>query len=206
MVIPETVQVIDKDGLHGTVSRVDLQRDDAQRVFIRLENGRTVMVEKRMLEDRHDGSFYLPISLTRVQESHAQRGDQIVLPVIEESLEVQKRQVEGGRVRIAKTVSEREVLVDEPLMQEHVEVNRVVVNQVVDEIPPIRYEGDTMIVPILEEVVVVDVRLVVREEVHIIRRRDEIHEPQRVVLRREQVHIEPADNADTNTDTSDTLS
>jgi len=204
MAIPETVQVIDKDGLHGTVSQIEFQRGDAQRVFIRLENGRTVMVEKRLLEDRHDGSYYLPVSLTQVQESHAQRGDQIVLPVIEESLEVQKRQVEGGRVRIAKTVSEREVLVDEPLMQEHVEVNRVVVNQVVDEVPPIRYEGDTMIVPILEEVVVVDVRLVVREEVHIIRRRTEIHEPQRVVLRREEVHIESSDNA--NTDTSDTLS
>jgi uncharacterized protein (TIGR02271 family) len=195
MTIPEVVQIIDKDGLHGTVSRVELQQADTQRVFIRLENGRTVLVEKRLLEDRHDGSYYLPVSLTQIQESHAQGGDQIVLPVIEETLEVQKRQTEGGHVRIAKTVSEREVVVDEPLMQEHVEVNRVVVNQVVDAVPPIRYEGDTMIIPILEEVVVVDVRLMVREEVHIIRRREQIHEPQRVVLRREEVHVETDDAA-----------
>jgi stress response protein YsnF len=78
-------------------------------------------------------------------------------------------------------------------MQEHVEVNRVVVNQIVDEIPPIRYEGDTMIVPILEEIVVIDVRLIVREEVHIVRHREELHEPQRVVLRREEVQIEAVD-------------
>jgi uncharacterized protein (TIGR02271 family) len=200
MAIPETVQIIDKDGLHGMVSRVELQQADAQRVFIRLENGRKVMVEKRLLEDRHDGSYYLPVSLTKIQESHAQHSDQIVLPVIEETLEVQKRQVEGGSVRVAKTVSEREVVVDEPLMQEHVEVNRVVVNQVVDAVPPIRYEGDTMIIPILEEVVVVEVRLMVREEVHIIRRREEIHEPQRVLLRREEVHVETDDADDAASD------
>src|SRR5687767_863422 len=104
MAMPETVQIIDKDGLRGMVSQVELQQADAQRVFIRLENGRKVMVEKRLLEDRHDGSYYLPVSLTKIQESHAQHGDQIVLPVIEETLEVQKRQVEGGSVRIAKTV------------------------------------------------------------------------------------------------------
>ena len=200
MAIPDTVQVIDKDGLRGAVSRVELQREDAPRVFIRLENGRTVMVEKRLLEDRHDGSYYLPVSLTQIQESHTQRGDQIVLPVIEETLDVQKRRVEGGSVRVAKTVSEREILIDEPLMQEHVEVNRVVVNQVVDTVPPIRYEGDTMIIPILEEVVVVDVRLMVREEVHIIRRREEIHDPQRIKLRREEVHVETDDDADAASD------
>jgi uncharacterized protein (TIGR02271 family) len=193
MAAPETAQVIDKDGLYGTVNVHELQRDDAPRVFVRLENGRTVMLEKRMLQDRHDGSYYLPLSLTEIQESHSQQADQIVLPVIEEQLNVEKHDVQGRRVRIAKTVSEREVLVDEPLMQEHVEVNRVVVNQIVDEIPPIRYEGDTMIVPILEEIVVIDVRLIVREEVHIVRHREELHEPQRVVLRREEVQIEAVD-------------
>lgn len=189
----DTVLVVDKDGLRGNVYAHELHREDTPRVFLRLENGRTVMVEKRLLQQQGDGSYYLPLSVTNIQESSAQSANEIVLPVIAEEIDVQKREIENRRIRITKTVDEREVLVDQPLTHEHVAVNRVVVNQMVDEPPPIRHEGDTMIVPVLEEVVVIDVRLVVREELHITRRREEIHEPQRVVLRREEVHVETLD-------------
>jgi stress response protein YsnF len=88
------------------------------------------------------------------------------------------------------------VLVDQPLAEEHVDIDRVVVNQMVDEPPPVRYEGDTLIVPVLEEVIVVDVRLMVREEVRITRRREQVHKPQSVTLRREDVIVEPVPDAE----------
>jgi hypothetical protein len=50
-------------------------------------------------------------------------------------------------VRIHKTVQTREVLVDEPLLQEVVVVERVPVNRVVEGPIPVRYEGDTITCP-----------------------------------------------------------
>lgn len=190
MVSPETALIVDKDGLRGTAKVHELRHEDTDRVFIQLENGRTVLVEKRLLQGQRDGSYYLPLSLTDVQETQVRSSDELVLPVIAEEIEVHKRTVDKPRVRISKTVQERDVIVDEPLMQEHVEVNRVVVNRMVDEPPAIRYEGSTMIVPVLEEVVVVEVRLMVREELHIIRSREEAHKAEHVVLRREEVEVE----------------
>jgi len=51
-----------------------------------------------------------------------------------------------------------------------------------------------MIVPILEEVVVVEKRLMLKEELHISKQRIETHKPQRVTLRSEEVNVERIDN------------
>jgi uncharacterized protein (TIGR02271 family) len=91
----------------------------------------------------------------------------LVLPVIEETLTVDTRPVETGRIRIQQVVHEREEPVDPPLLQEEVIIERVPVNRVVEGPVPGRYEGDTMIVSVLEEVVVVETRLLLTEEVHI---------------------------------------
>jgi stress response protein YsnF len=72
---------------------------------------------------------------------------------------------------------------------EEVEIERVAVNRVIDEAVPVRYEGDTTIISLLEEVLVVEKRLVLREEIHIKKLRKEVHNPQEVLLREEQVEI-----------------
>jgi stress response protein YsnF len=46
-----------------------------------------------------------------------------------------------------------------------------------------------MIISLLEEVLVVEKRLLLREEVHIKKLRKEVHEPQEVLLREERVEI-----------------
>ena len=93
-------------------------------------------------------------------------------------------------MRIHTTVQTREVLVDEPLVREEVIIERVPVNRVVEGPIPARYEGDTMILSRLEEVLVVETRLLLKEEVHITTRRTERHAPERVTLRHEDVTIE----------------
>lgn len=120
----------------------------------------------------------------------SRRGEAVVMPVIEEELAVQKREVETRRVRITKIVREREEIVDEPLLKEEVEVERVVINRVVNEPVPVRYEGDTMIVSVLEEMLVVEKRLVLKEEWRITRRQSEFHQSQQVTLRSEEVTVE----------------
>jgi uncharacterized protein (TIGR02271 family) len=113
-----------------------------------------------------------------------------VIPVIEETLDVQKRRVETGGVRLSKTVREREALVDEPLSRDEVTVERRTVNRVVDALPTVRQEGDTLIIPVVEEILVIEKRLNLKEEVHITTRRVEARMPQTVTLRHEEVTVE----------------
>ena len=123
--------------------------------------------------------------------------NQQVIPVIEEVLDVQKRRVETGGVRINKKVREREERIDEPVWQEEVDVRRVAINRVVDgPAPASRTEGDVMIVPVLEEVVVVRKQLVLKEELHITRRRIATRDSRTVTLRREEATVEPIEPVD----------
>jgi uncharacterized protein (TIGR02271 family) len=113
-----------------------------------------------------------------------------VIPVFEESVEVQKRVVDSGGVRITKRVHEREEIIDELLRQERVSVERVPVNQPVQEAPSVRREGNTIVIPILEEVVVVEKRLMLKEELRVTLQQTSQRRPQSVILRREEAVIE----------------
>ncbi|WP_448202774.1 YsnF/AvaK domain-containing protein [Azospirillum sp. sgz302134] len=93
--------------------------------------------------------------------------DEQIIPLHEEVLSVGKRAVERGRVRITTEVREREESVEQDLDSETVEVVRVPVGRPVDSPPEPRQEGDVLIVPVLEEELVVTKRLVLREELHI---------------------------------------
>jgi len=65
------------------------------------------------------------------------------------------------------------------------------VNRTVDGPVSVRYEGDTLIIPLLEEVVVVQKQLRLKEEVHVIKKQTERRQPEQVTLRREAVIVEP---------------
>lgn len=121
------------------------------------------------------------------------------LEVVEEQLSVGKRSVDTGRgVRIHKTVSEQPVQVDEALLRDAVEVARVPVGRLADpgETPAPHYEGDTLVIPVLEEVLVVERRVRIREELRITRSRHEQRHQENVLLRSEQVNIERFDETD----------
>jgi len=111
-----------------------------------------------------------------------------VIPVLSEKIKVETRRHESA-VIIHKTVEQRTEIVDQPLQSEEVEIERISVNRIVEAPIPIRYEGDTMIISLLEEVLVVEKRLLLREEVHIRKLHKEVHDPQEVLLREEHVEI-----------------
>jgi len=115
----------------------------------------------------------------------------LVIPVVEETLELAKERVETGKVRITKSVESREVVVDDPLNRERLSVEHVPINQVVTgDVPQVREEGDVTVIPILEERVVTHKELVLVEEVRIRRDRSQYHDPQSVTLRKEVVNVE----------------
>ncbi|WP_413675071.1 YsnF/AvaK domain-containing protein [Massilia cellulosiltytica] len=118
------------------------------------------------------------------------------VPVVHEEAWVEKRIVDTGRgVRIHKTVAETPCRIDERLLRDDVEVHHVPVDRIVplDQAPATRYEGDTLVVPILEEVLVVERRLRIKEELHITRTRREEHHVDTVMLKSEQVSVERFD-------------
>ena len=113
-----------------------------------------------------------------------------VIPVIQEQATIKKRVVETGKVRISKRVREYEEMVDVPHFQEEVKVERVPVEQFVDEAPAVRTEGDVTIVPVLEERYVLEKKLVLVEELHIRKERKESHHPQTLKVLKEEVAVE----------------
>lgn len=193
----ERVVIIGKDRVRGTIEAPDRGAiADETQVLIRLENGRRVIVPAELLKRQDDGTYYLPLSLADLERQYGARvedGERRVVPVVEEELDVQKRTVETGRVRITKVAHEREEVVDEPLLREEVNIERVPVNRVVEGPVQVRREGNTLIVPLLEEVLVVEKRLMLKEELHITKRRFETREPRAVTLRTEEANIERVD-------------
>ena len=115
--------------------------------------------------------------------------EKLVIPVIEEEAFLDKRVVETGKVRISKRVSEHEELIDEPLFREEVSVERVPINQYVDQLPQVRQEGDVMIIPVVQEQLVMQKRLVLVEELRVRKQVVETHQPHSVTLRKETVDV-----------------
>ena len=212
--------VTDAKGVRGTIDRrvTPLESAAGASVIVRLEDGREVSLPARSLAERADGKLYVLSDFdelaarnngdglnTRAESddeaarshaaAHSQSADAVV-PVVEEHLRVGRREVEAGRVRFTKRVLEDEVVVDDVVVREEVEVVRVPVGRQVEAPPPAREEGDTLIIPVLEEVLVVEKRLVLVEELHVRKRRVEERRPQSFTLRKEEVVAERLDAPD----------
>ncbi|HET6912940.1 MAG TPA: YsnF/AvaK domain-containing protein [Rhodanobacteraceae bacterium] len=112
------------------------------------------------------------------------------IPLLKEELDISKRTLRTGTVRIGKQTVERQERVDPLLMREDVEVRRVPVHRAVDRPVPTRVEGDTTIISLHEEVPVVTTQLMVMEELHVSIRRTHVHAPRTVALRRELPRVE----------------
>lgn len=120
-----------------------------------------------------------------------------VLPVVEERLSVDKRTVETGRVSVRTAVEQTNALVAEDLLRDQAEVERVPVGREVESAPEPRWEGDVLIVPVVEEFLVVEKRLRVVEELRVVRRRTVERVETTVPLRSTRVEVERRDGDDT---------
>ena len=112
------------------------------------------------------------------------------IPLIEERLLVTKRTVATGKIRLLKSVQTYQETINEPLAIRTFDVDRVVLNQVVDDVPPVRQEGDTTVYPVVEEKMILTKQLVLREEIRVTKRDSEKLDTQVVTLRRENLSVE----------------
>jgi uncharacterized protein (TIGR02271 family) len=93
------------------------------------------------------------------------------IPLVEERPRIDKRIVETGVITIRTTIDEHTERLTADLLHEEVGIERVPIDREVSEAPEIRWEGEVLIIPVLEERVVVQKRCVLVEELHVRRQR-----------------------------------
>jgi uncharacterized protein (TIGR02271 family) len=181
------------EGLRGQIDS-PLPAEENARVTINLDSGQRITVPARVLQRRADNVLYLPLSGQDIaQAQELEVGQSVTIPVIEEQLDIQKQTHDTGSVVVHVTPHVRHQPVDVTLHEEHAEIERVPINRSVDHPTTMRQEGDVTIIPVFEEVLVVEKRLILKEEIHIRTTRTTRHEHQDIPLRTEQVQILRAD-------------
>ena len=124
-----------------------------------------------------------------------EEGEEIIIPVINEELHIDKEVIESGKIRIIKKINEEKSTVEVPLKHTEVSVERKPMNQYVNEHhQAIRYEGDTMIVSVLKEVVVVQKKILLVEELHINKTQKQEAHTEEVTLKSESISVERLEN------------
>ncbi len=129
----------------------------------------------------------------------------ITIPLAQEELSLEKRRVETGRVRVETATELLNETIRTQLESSEVEIRRVEVGREVDHVPTVRVEGDVTIVPVLEEILVIEKRLVLKEELHISKRIVTEQAEVTVPVRKQQViiHRESRDDTTDEKGTSD---
>jgi uncharacterized protein (TIGR02271 family) len=176
----DETRVLGEGGLRGTV--LGPSETDPDSVALELDDGREISVPASDLKWQADGNW------------HFEPGSETVVPVIAEDLDVSVRKKPVSKVRVEKQVTGHDETVSMPLHRERAEVKRVMINRPVDGPLPVRREGDTIIMPVVEEVAVVEKRLMLKEEIHVTRRRTTERHEETVTLQREHADVHREDN------------
>jgi len=128
-----------------------------------------------------------------VEAAEVAVGETLMIPVVEETARIDKRVVETGRVRVSTRTETVDQVLCESLRSNTVEVTRVPVDRTLSEgeVPPVvRDEDGVMIIPVLEEILVVEKRLVLKEELHIRRSSADEDVEVPVTLRKQRAVVE----------------
>jgi uncharacterized protein (TIGR02271 family) len=197
--------VFGRDGLRGYL--VDaLPSDGDELVRVELEGNSVLELPAGLLKRRSDNSFDMPFGPADIEDMRASAGAPSArsgpndsetttkVPVIAEELDVKTRAVSTGAVRVHRRVLEHEELIDMPLLKESLDVRRVVVDREVDGPMPVRKEGETTVIPLVEEVLVVQKKYILREEVHVSKTVHEERHRETVTVRRQEADIEKVDS------------
>ena len=172
--MPESPVVLDAEGSKVVISA---RSADGDWLLVQREDGSQAWVaaNKVRTEAAADETTHSPSN---------------VIPVVEERLVIDREVHETGVVRVKKSPVERTETVRVMTVEETVDVERVPVNRLLDGPIEVRQEGDVTIVPVMEEVAVVEKRLMLREEIRITRKRTQVPHEETVTLRSEEVTIE----------------
>lgn len=195
MAIRRRTRIVDRDGVTGRLHGVVLVKGEEPVARVRLSHGVELMIPFDVLQHDSGGGYRLPGRWS----DFAARSDTgtTTIPVIQERVTVSVRPAPERKMRVRRRVVSEPKVVETPLWHERIDIQRVPVGAIVDSAPAARQEEDVLIVPVVEEVAVVEKRLRVREELRIrVIRERRIHR-ETVELRRHEVDIEPVEQPPT---------
>ena len=116
-----------------------------------------------------------------------------IVPVVSEELHADAIPVETGGVRVTKHVKAHDEILEQELRTGRVEVKRVKTDRVVDGPQPVQRHGNTLIIPVVSEVLRVEKQWVVTEEIHLIQTEERDTVQQKVRVNREEAEVERLD-------------
>jgi hypothetical protein len=188
MALDKQFPVYGDDGIKGTLFAPARFLDNSTKKRIRLDDGREIMVPAESLVPAPDGSFYLRNAASFLEKPTLEPPAPVE-PVRVDPVRVERtRVVETARLDpVVRVTSKPEPALEpakdsprvitqhkgEPLFREDCDVKRVPIRRLIDKPVEARQEGDTWIVPLVEEVLIVEKKLLLREELHITRRREQ---------------------------------
>ena len=112
------------------------------------------------------------------------------VPVVEERLRVDKRTERAGIVRVRVEVEEQPETIAAQTVRQHVEVQRIARDEVVEQTRPPWTEGAALVVPVYEERVVLSRQWVLKEEIHLLIRSTTERSEHQTKLKRERAVVE----------------
>ena len=122
------------------------------------------------------------------RSARSARTDEVVVPVGHERAVIEKTEAESVEAFVRLRTHVEETPVVETLQVESVRIERVPMDRILSEAPVQRVEGDVTIVPVVEEVLVKQFRLV--EEVRIVRLHETDEFAETITLRRQEAIVE----------------
>lgn len=176
---PSIVVLLESDGrqVRIPVSQIDETRSTDEQIVV------TISGEELL---RSEAATWNQAETSQARQD----AERLTIPLAGEELVASTREVEKGKVIVRKRVETTPYQESVSVDHDEVDVDRVTVNQDINEVPAVRHEGATMIVPVVEEVLVVEKRLRLVEEVRITKRRVTGEETVHEELRREVVDID----------------
>ena len=192
----EIMNIISEDGRKGRVARRITRKGQPDQLQIEFDDGSRLSTTEDQLELRQDGTAVLLRKSDHLTELTLKAvdlaaGEELVIPVGIEELHVAKRKVVRGVVHVRTRVQTREQVVDEPLLHEEVTVERIAIDKEIrGEIPQATEKNGVLIIPVIEEVLVITKQLRLKEEIRVIRKSTKVRKPEKFELRREHIEIE----------------
>lgn len=163
-IVPGTT-VETQDGYLGQVEQVfmDQAAQNLVSILVRVEGQAELLSIPTALIVKNPSQGKVLLNVKRVellsqitQPNQPGTGSDLRIPLVEERLTVDKHLVQLGEVLVHKTVEHLEEVTNLPLSREELEIVREpVFNEPLDKPLENHYEGDWLVIPVMQEVVVI---------------------------------------------------
>jgi stress response protein YsnF len=116
-----------------------------------------------------------------------------VIPVVSEEVHADAVPVETGAVRVTKRVEGHDEIIQQEVRKGRVEVKRVAVNRPVDGPQSPRREGNTLVVPVVSEILKIEKQWIITEEIYLTQLEETQTVREKVQVNQEVAEVERVD-------------